>query len=767
MQSNIFLLNLDFDKFQIERTPFSEEKLHELRANHNETHSFFRNGDYIYISNKEDETDLSLGESVELSFDKNERIVNSLIKHLFFRTFKDRFPHIKPIRFSPFMFYSRKERDDLVYSYLPNELKNVLSYRKHIEVQLRKFNLNGKSQWGFVINTSHKWLLDINCYDLHSKGMDIVGLDVLQTEELPGLSNIMAPNEEFIGSIQSIEGDYAEVATSDGIEKLQLTELYLKKTTYNIRAFLESMLNSDKSEQILSNVRIDEQKRLDPEKEYQEINSIAKLLFTSQDNNEINTVIFQNRDGFYFSVSNIPFSPGNTFKLQSPNFIFDPAATQVESKYPDLGLKNFGPYDSNIFDPKSPRIVGICHKSNRGKFTNFLHRLINGIPDSKWFKEGFRKKYDFHEVNLEVNDVSDYSIQEYDKIISSLTEKPDIVIIEIPERFKKLKPELNPYYKLKAKLLTLEIPVQFVQNKNLSIRNGDAILNAIGLQMYAKLGGTPWVLPSARSVDRELIIGIGHSIIRNSEYKGAEQNRVVGITTFFSSDGQYLLSNKAKDVHFDNYFQELLKNLNEALNTLQENQAWKENDTIRLIFHIFKPIKNIEHDVVQELIKSFSRYKIQYAFVTISKKHPFQLFDTSQAGKKSYYGSGVIGKYVPYRASNVLIDESACLVQLLGVNEIKTAKHGSSNPILIRIRKPLNEYGQELESEELFTDIQYIVQQIYSLTYLSWRGFLPSEQPATMLYSNLFSNLLGKLRKIEGWHPDILNFKLKRKKWFL
>ncbi len=766
MQSNIYLINFDFDKFQIERTPYSEEKLQELRAKHNETHSFFRNGDYIYISNKDDETDSSLGESVSLSFANNERIVNSLIKHLFFRTFKDKFAHIKPIRFSPFTFYSSKERDDLVYAYLPNDLRNVLSYRKHIEVQLRKFTLGGKNHWGFVINTSHKWLLDINCYDLHTKGMDIVGLDVLQTEELPGLRNIMAPNEEFIGSIQSIEGDFAKVETSDGVKEIKLAELYLKKTTYNIRAFLDSMMNSDRTEQILINIKKEEQKRLDPEKEYSEINSIAKSLFISQGYDGINPVIYQNRDGFYFTVSNIPFSTENTFRLQSPNFIFDPAATQVESKYPDIGLRNFGPYDSNIFDPKSPNIVGICHKSNRGKFTKFLHNLINGIPDSKWFKDGFRKKYDFHEINIVVNDVTEYSIKEYDKIISSLNERPDIVIIEIPENFKKLNPELNPYYKLKAKLLTLEIPVQFVQDKNLEIRNSDAILNAIGLQMYAKLGGTPWVLPSARSVDRELIIGIGHSIIRNSEYKGAEQNRVVGITTFFSSDGQYLLSNKAKDVHFDNYFQELLKNLNEAIYTLQENQAWKENDTIRFIFHIFKPIKNIEHDVVQELIKSFSKYKIQYAFVTISKKHPFLLFDTSQSGKKNYYGSD-IGKYVPYRASNVLIDESACLVQLLGVNEIKTAKHGSSNPVLIRILKPLNEFGQDLESETLFTDIQYIVQQIYSLTYLSWRGFLPSEQPATMLYSNLFANLLGKLRKIEGWHPDILNFKLKRKKWFL
>jgi hypothetical protein len=765
MQSNIFLINLDFDSFQIERTTYSEERLQELRKEHNETHSFFRNGDFIYISNKDDETDSKLGESVNLKIIENERIVNSLVKHLFFRTFRDRFPRIIPIRFSPFRFYSRKEKDDLVQSFIPDGIKNILSYRKQIEVQLRKFSFNHKTQWGFIINTTHKWLLERTCGELYEEGMDIVGLDVLQVEELPGLSKIMAPNEEFIGSIKSIYNDTASVETSEGIIEIPLEELFLKKTSFNIRSYLEFELGTDKSEQIIKNVKFEEQKRLNPEKEYSEINSIANLLFTESQSN--NNVIFQNRDGFYFTVSNQPFSPENTFALKQPSFIFDPAATQVERRNPDIGLKNFGPYDSDVFDPKTPKVLGICHKRNRGNFSTFIHSLINGVPDSKWFKEGLRKKYDFHDVIIEIKEVLDYKNEEYDKIISSLEEQPSIVIIEIPERFKKLQPELNPYYKLKARLLTLEIPVQFVLNRNLKTKNSDSILNALGLQIYAKLGGTPWVLPSARSVDRELIIGIGHSIIRNSTYKGAEQNRVVGITTFFSSDGQYLLSNKAKDVNFDNYFTELLKNLNEALKTLQENQAWKDNDTIRLIFHIFKPIKNIEHEVVQELIRRFEKYNIQYAFVTISKRHPFQLFDTSQNGKKKYYGSEVIGKFVPFRGSNILLDSSSCLVQLLGVNEIKTSKHGVSNPLLIRIRKPLDEHGVEVEKEELFSDIQYIVQQIFSFTYLSWRGFLPSEQPATMLYSNLFSNLLGKLRKIDGWHPDILNFKLKRKKWFL
>jgi len=50
---------------------------------------------------------------------------------------------------------------------------------------------------------------------------------------------------------------------------------------------------------------------------------------------------------------------------------------------------------------------------------------------------------------------------------------------------------------------------------------------------------------------------------------------------------------------------------------------------------------------------------------------------------------------------------------------------------------------------------------------LSWRGFLPSDEPATMLYSNLISRLLGKMKNITNWNADNLNYGLKRKKWFL
>src|SRR5690606_42032470 len=99
--------------------------------------------------------------------------------------------------------------------------------------------------------------------------------------------------------------------------------------------------------------------------------------------------------------------------------------------------------------------------------------------------------------------------------------------------------------------LSLEIPVQFVTTRIVNNHN-EYILNNIALQIYAKLGGIPWVLPTQRPVDKERVIGIGHSSLRKNQYEGAERSRVVGITTFFAVDGQYALSHKVDDVSFEN-----------------------------------------------------------------------------------------------------------------------------------------------------------------------------------------------------------------------
>lgn len=763
MQLNYFPINIEFDKYQILTEAYSEERLAELRNKFNTTHSFFRNGDTIFISNKEADEKLTIGKIKEQSTYDNSNITSSLIKHIFFRTFKDRFPNHTPVDFYPFRFFSGQQKDDIIYDVLPDNLKNRIAYKKLIELQLRLTEINGKKQFGFLINIKRNWIFNINCAELHKDNYNLVGVEVLFAETLPGLSNILAPNEEFVGGIIAVTDTRATVNTNEGKKEFELSELFIRKTKYNIGNYLAFSTSQDKCDEVL---RIIESKREDiynPKKLYSEISNTAKALF----NDKGTSILFQNKDGFCFTVNATPLMVSNTIELKTPTFIFDPAATKTINTYPDNGLNNFGPYDSSIFDIKSPNVLCICNKTIRGNFTQFLSNLKDGLPQSKYFQKGLQRKYDLHNVTFDVKEIQENALTDYLNVIRNYDEnKPHLAIIEIPESFKLQSDQSNPYYQIKAKLLSLEIPVQFVTTRLINNHN-EYILNSIALQIYAKLGGTPWVLPTQRSVDRELVIGIGHSWLRKNQYSGAESNRVVGITTFLSSDGQYLLGDKVKDVPFESYFEELLKSLKQSIQRLSTEQGWNDGDTVRLIFHIFKPIKNVEFDVISQLIKEIAQYKIKFAFVTIGNSHPTMLFDINQQGMSSYGNKGVKGEYIPNRASNVFLDSETCIVQMLGANELKTSKHGMSKPIQIKIRTPQGNYNNSELNDMLFYDLHYITQQIFSFTYLSWRSFLPAEEPATMKYSNLISNLLGKMRNLQGWDADKLNYGLKRKKWFL
>ncbi len=759
MQLNFFPIKFDFENFQIGKTTYSDEALLKLRKKHNTTHSFFRDGDDIYISNNtENGVDLS-SEDVTKNIVVDHKITSSLIKHIFFRTFKERFTSFIPVDFYPFRFFSSKEKDDLLFKILPNQLKGRIGYKKLIEVELRFTTINNVKQYGFVVNIRRNWIFDKNCTTLHLEGYNLIGVEVLHTEIFPGTGGILAPNEEFIGTLTKINGDFAKVQTNEGEVEYPLNQLFIKKTRYNIANYLDFAVPG-KTAEILSTIDDKRHELHDTKNLYKEITDIARVLFTGVLDRK--SIQFENKDGFYFTVQETPIEFTNTFDLKTPTFIFDPAGTKTNSVSPDIGLTNFGPYDSISFDTKSPSVLCICHRENRGHFSNFLASLRDGISDSRFFIKGLLKKYELQDLTFHINQLGSFDIAEYLRIIGDWEQdsKPDLAIIEIPEEFKKLKDDDNPYYKLKAKLLSLEIPVQYISTQKIKSYN-EYILNSICLQIYAKLGGTPWVLPSSRSVDREIIIGIGHTLIRSNQYSGAEQSKVVGITTFLSSDGQYLLGDKVKDVPFANYFQELLNSLNQSFNRLEREQGWSEGDTVRLIFHIFKPIKNTEFDVISQFIKNNTKYKIKFAFVTISKSHPHLMFDPAQLGVNNK------GAFIPNRATNVFLDSETCLVQMLGAKDLKTSKHGMSNPIQIKIRTPQGNYDNNELNDLLYYDLAYIVQQVFSFTYLSWRSFLPAELPATMLYSNLISKLLSKMRNVSGWDADRLNYSLKRKKWFL
>jgi len=68
----------------------------------------------------------------------------------------------------------------------------------------------------------------------------------------------------------------------------------------------------------------------------------------------------------------------------------------------------------------------------------------------------------------------------------------------------------------------------------------------MGLATFAKLNGIPWLLKANSPKTHELIIGLGSAEV--GEGRLGQRERFVGITTMFTGDGNYHISNLSKAV---------------------------------------------------------------------------------------------------------------------------------------------------------------------------------------------------------------------------
>lgn len=229
----------------------------------------------------------------------------------------------------------------------------------------------------------------------------------------------------------------------------------------------------------------------------------------------------------------------------------------------------------------------------------------------------------------------------------------------------------------------------------------------------------------------------------------------------FSADGNYILSNTSREADYDKYPQELLRALRACINEVKQRNAWQHDDAIRLIFHVFKPLKEVEAEAVKALVNDLlAEFRsVEFAFVHVGDDHDWLLFDTSAEGVGSALTSGhrrPKGRYVPRRGHAVLVSDTEVLVTVSGPYDIKRPTHGLPRPLLLRLHRA-----------STFTDIEYLAGQAFRFTALSWRRFYPSSTPITIMYSDLIASLLGRLRGVRNWNADILRTAFSTSRWFL
>jgi len=201
--------------------------------------------------------------------------------------------------------------------------------------------------------------------------------------------------------------------------------------------------------------------------------------------------------------------------------------------------------------------------------------------------------------------------------------------------------------------------------------------------------------------------------------------------------------------------------LRTTIDYIKERGNWQTGDRVRLVFHVYKRLKDLEAEAIKTLVQELvdSRYSVEFAFLDISWTHPYYLFYPDEKGK-SYWVGGIQkirGKGIPQRGVCLQLDKSRGLLHLTGPGDIKTDEQGLPQPLLV-----------ELHSESTFVDMTYLLRQIYNFTYMSWQSFFPATMPVTIKYSQMIARLLGNLKLIPGWDSTVVSVgPLRGSRWFL
>jgi hypothetical protein len=457
-----------------------------------------------------------------------------------------------------------------------------------------------------------------------------------------------------------------------------------------------------------------------------------------------------------------------------PTYIFDQTGSKTGT-WNDQGLNQHGPYTSKVFTPNRPRLCVICQKALKGSVEEFLHKFINGIvlpppapgyagkAQRKYFEKGLLRKYALQDVSYEFFLAKDRLPRSYKEACAQALEKHgagtkcDLALVQIEESFHQLPVDQNPYFIAKQSFLAHQIPVQEFEIETAQKADKDLqfSLNNMALATYAKLNGIPWLLKANPTIAHELVIGLGSASI--AEGRLGDRERYVGITTVFSGDGNYHLTNVSRAVTMDDYQAAFLEALRKAVSKVQQDMNWQAKDHVRLVFHAsFKRFNRNEINAVKALMAEQGNYEMEYAFLQLSQEHPYLIFDTSQNGAFDYETKRSKGVYAPRRASTLQLSNRDMLLCLTGPNEVKRPEDGMPSPLLLSLHK-----------DSSFTDMTYLTRQVFAFACHSWRTFLPGSVPVTIQYSDLIAKTLGHLSLLDKWNPDVMLGRIGKTRWFL
>jgi DNA protecting protein DprA len=676
----------------------------------------------------------------------------------------EKFPQYETFRRRPFTF--RGKKDEIVAAItaslhgLPS-LVNKFKIFPKFELDARLVELQeGTTFVGLFMEVSTSWDIQAPIDELQAAGVDVTGLYVL-------LRNPPPAGRRLVGRIGAISGQRVTLKEYFGeSDEVFMDDVVVEGSKASFGACLKQLLQG--------RYLAFERERQRQEAKCLTGTAVDMLLMRMSDyltrgsslqlapdlECRIHELIRVRNSGTYETV----------LQADPVDYCFDAARTK-RTRYAWQGIERYGPFSRETFAKKSPRILIVLPDSVQGPVENFLRCFRDGVrpqTGASAYGSGFAKTFGLVNPQFVLcripwlgRRLSGPAIAYRNAIEDHLAADPrfDAAIVAVMDEHARLPDIENPYLVSKAVLLMAGVPVQDVKVGTISQDPATLqwALQNIAVALYSKLNGTPWTVAQDLTIADELVIGMGTCELLESRF--LEKQRFVGITTVFRGDGNYLLGNLSSECNYREYPEVLKASTVQILEEIKVRNGWRPGDTVRIVFHSYKPLKRVEvAEIIRDCVhKVGADQNVEFAFLTVSQDHTFFLLDKEQHGIAPKYGKGgAKAVFVPPRGLIVQLGRYTRLLCTNGPELIKRELSPLPAPLLIHIHP-----------DSTFRDLTYLTDQVLKFTSLSWRSTLPAKLPVTIYYSELISELLARLRNVRDWSPAMLNVKLRASKWFL
>ena len=414
-----------------------------------------------------------------------------------------------------------------------------------------------------------------------------------------------------------------------------------------------------------------------------------------------------------FLLVNLPSASFEPTEISKPKYYFYNERTK--RGYYNKVVSELRPYSFDLFRNRNLNILVVSPDEYEGSVDEYMVTLRKKLGDL------------FHLNYVKFHFAIVRSPETYLDVLNKIDVKDyDLAIIILSQRDKEIDSSRSPYFLTKAKLLNQRLPTQDLTIEVL--RKSDLIIdNNIALNVYSKLGGIAWTIEKSEKNISELIIGIGSTVDDSGE-------RIIGFANVFDYNGAYLVGDCSQLSTMHEYAKNLEDYLVDTLTQSFQKKGFSEGDRVRLLFHLFKEAgKKHELAAIENVLKRFTDYNIQFSLVHLSYGHNFRIFKNR-------------GNDRPDRGTFIQLSSRQALLHLGGRSVV---------PIQVRLDK---------RSE--YRDLYEITRQVLYFAHLSYRTFIPPGQPVTVKYPNLMAKMVSELKKVPEWDYSILNH-LNEKLWFI